>query len=100
MCQKVQKVPKKFPQAKFHCAAFPWKLSNGKTSRDFLSLLGLLAKKLFYLGTGFLRAADGGEGLCWVWLPWQGAAPKFLLPGAGMSKEGKSVHPSCYHISQ
>lgn len=53
VCQKVQKVPKKFPQAKFHCAAFPWELSNGKTSRNFLLLLGLLVKKVFIWAQGF-----------------------------------------------
>lgn len=59
MCQKVQKVPKKFPQAKFHCAAFPWRLSNGKAPRNFFFItIGIAGIEDFYLGTGFLGAAD------------------------------------------
>lgn len=56
MCQKAQRVPKTFPchaQAELHCVAFQWELrvrvtlSSGKTSRNVLSLLGLLVLSLF-----------------------------------------------------
>lgn len=93
VCQKVQKVPKKFPQAKFHCAAFPQKLSNGKTSRNFLSLLGLLVQKIFMWILHRISKSS-----------WEGAGPatpEFVTYlGAGTCKEGKSVHLGCSYISQ